>query len=168
MRLFFIVVLICLTVSPTLAAKSNRLIGVFKDWNAFAVGRGSSRVCYMGALPVKEEGKYKRRGPTYIWISHRPTEGAWNVIEVRAGYTYKPGSNVSVKIGSAKFSLFIKGTSAWARDAKTDANLVKAMRAGNRMVVTGRSSRGTLTKDTYSLQGFTAAHKKINKACKTK
>jgi hypothetical protein len=33
------------------------------------------------------------------------------------------------------------------------------------MVVRGRSKRGTKTKDTYSLKGFTAGMKIIDKAC---
>jgi hypothetical protein len=33
------------------------------------------------------------------------------------------------------------------------------------MIVKGTSSRGTLTTDTYSLSGFTAAFNAISKAC---
>jgi hypothetical protein len=36
------------------------------------------------------------------------------------------------------------------------------------MTVKGTSSRDTLTLDTYSLKGFTAAHNAANKACKVK
>jgi len=39
------------------------------------------------------------------------------------------------------------------------------MRAGLTMVVKGTSSRGTLTTDTYSLRGFTAAYDAMQKAC---
>ena len=45
------------------------------------------------------------------------------------------------------------------------AMIIKAMRAGNTLVVKGTSSRGTLTTDTYSLKGFTAVHNALNKAC---
>ena len=44
--------------------------------------------------------------------------------------------------------------------------MVEAMRRGATMIVEGISSRGTHTKDTYSLTGFTAAHNAINEACK--
>ena len=43
-----------------------------------------------------------------------------------------------------------------------------AMKGGKAMVVKGTSSRGTLTTDTYSLAGFTAAYAAIGKACKVK
>jgi hypothetical protein len=61
--------------------------------------------------------------------------------------------------------MFTDGSTAWSRDARGDAALVKAMRAGKSMIVTGVSGRGTATKDRYSLAGFTAAHKAINKSC---
>jgi hypothetical protein len=39
------------------------------------------------------------------------------------------------------------------------------MRAGSRLVAKGTSNRDTLTTDTYSLTGFSAAYNAINKAC---
>jgi len=71
-------------------------------------------------------------------------------------------------IDGQDFDLFTDGDSAWARDAETDRKLVQAMVRGNSMVVRGTSSRGTLTVDTYSLSGFTAARNAINKACKVR
>ena len=44
--------------------------------------------------------------------------------------------------------------------------LLAAMKRGNTMIVTGTSSRGTLTTDRYSLSGITAAIEAIGKACK--
>ena len=42
------------------------------------------------------------------------------------------------------------------------------MKGGLAMIVAGISSRGTLTTDTYSLNGFTAAYDAITKACGVK
>jgi len=39
------------------------------------------------------------------------------------------------------------------------------MKSGNKLVVSGTSSRGTKTEDIYSLFGFTASLKLIDKAC---
>ena len=46
-----------------------------------------------------------------------------------------------------------------------ESKIVSAMKAGTRLVVLGTSSRGTDTEDIYSLFGFTAALKLIDKAC---
>ncbi|MGZ8996253.1 MAG: invasion associated locus B family protein [Rhodospirillales bacterium] len=43
--------------------------------------------------------------------------------------------------------------------------MLDAMRAGRQMVVKGTSTRGTLTTDTYSLNGFSTALQSIDKAC---
>ena len=58
-----------------------------------------------------------------------------------------------------------EGERAWPRDPRDDNKLVRAMKGGLNMVVTGRSTRGTKTTDTYSLLGFTAAMNAIDKAC---
>ena len=47
-----------------------------------------------------------------------------------------------------------------------DRAIVAAMKAGRQMIVRGTSTRGTLTTDTYSLSGFSAALAAIDKACK--
>jgi hypothetical protein len=39
------------------------------------------------------------------------------------------------------------------------------MRKGDKMIVHGESSRGTQTKDTYSLKGFSQAYKAISAKC---
>ena len=72
--------------------------------------------------------------------------------------------NVTIK--KKKFQLFTDGDSAWVRKNKVEKALVKAMRSGVNMVVRGVSSRGTKTKDTYSLAGITSALKAIGKACR--
>ena len=75
---------------------------------------------------------------------------------------------MEVEIDGTKFEMFTNNDTAWSRDAQGDAALVKAMRAGQTMIVRGTSARGTLTADTYSLGGFTAGHEAINKACGVK
>lgn len=39
------------------------------------------------------------------------------------------------------------------------------MKRGERMIVTGTSAKGTDTKDTYSLAGFSSAYKAISAKC---
>jgi hypothetical protein len=114
--------------------------------------------------PKRSEGKYSRRDPTYVHVTHRTAAGTRDVVSITAGYTYRPESSVTVTIGDEKFTLFTKEGAAWTDDA-TDRKLVAAMRQGSRMTVQGVSSRGTETTDTYSLSGFSAAYDAISKAC---
>jgi len=153
--------------APVLAqdATSPSLLGKFDDWEALTFKEGQARVCYMGTRPKKSTGKYSKRGPVFFLVTHRPAESAVGVIEIRTGYAFKKNSEPNVTIGENTYRLFSDGASAFARDAKTDSNLIRSMIRGASMVVKGTSSRGTLTTDTYSLKGFTAAYKVISEAC---
>ena len=149
-------------------AQDSASIGNFGDWETYRESEGGKAVCYMGSQPKKAKGKYKKRGDTYILVTHRPAEKSLNVISIKAGYTYQSGSEVDVVIGETTFKMFTDAGHAFAYDSKTDGAIVKAMIRGARMIIKGTSSRGTQTTDTYSLKGFTAAYKAINKACEVK
>jgi hypothetical protein len=164
------VLVVCLALvagafTPSSAWAQRKTIGTFSDWTAFSDGTDAQRICYVGSVPQKAEGKYTRRGDTYTLISHRPGDRVFGEVSVEAGYTYKPDSEVLVNVDGKTFKLFTKGGNAWANDANADKALVAAMKAGRTMVIKGTSSRGTLTTDTYSLSGLTAAYNAIDKAC---
>jgi invasion protein IalB len=144
----------------------QRSLGSFQDWTAFADSVGGKQICYIGSLPKKQEGDYSRRDDTYILVTHRPSDKVFGEVSVEAGYTYKRGSEVSVSIDGKAYKLFTDGGNAWAYDVASDKAIVNGMRAGSKMIVKGTSTRGTLTTDTYSLSGFTAAFKAIDAECK--
>lgn len=152
-----------LVTSPSLAGKT-KLIGTFAGWDAAAGGTGKDRTCYISSLPGKSKGKYRKRGETSITIAHWPNRRRFNEITVVAGYRYKKKSEVAVLIGRTGFRLFTGGGRAWAY-AGDDAKLVRAMKTGASMIVSGVSGRGTRIVDTYSLKGITKALAAIAKAC---
>ncbi len=155
---------------PAAEAAEAEVIDNFQDWTAFAETEGgkNKKVCYMASAPQKAEGKYRKRDDPYVLVTRRPAEKGVGVFSVRAGYTYKKDSEVEVNIDGQRFTLFTDAGQAWARDTKTDRALVRAMKGGLTMIVAGISTRGTLTTDTYSLNGFTAAYDAITKACGVK
>ena len=156
--------LLLLPVTPGFAAVD--VIGVYQDWTAYQTGAGASQVCYMASKSTKDEGKYTKRGEIYTMVTHRPGAKSFNVVSIHTGYRYKEGSTAAVVIGGRKFAMFTHEETAWATDSADDKALVRTMRAGSKMIIRGRSWRGTATKDTYSLLGFTAAHRAINQTCK--
>lgn len=162
--------LILALAAPATAQNQNKgFIDTFGDWNAFSDTENGKPLCYMASLPEKSEGKYTQRGDTYIMITHRPSEKTVGEVSIRAGYTYKQGSETEARIDSNRpIKLFTDGGFSWARDVQTDRAMVAAMKAGGTLIVKGTSSRGTLTTDTYSLKGFTAAYNAISQACKVK
>ena len=146
-------------------AAEARSLGEFGNWQTWEMEEDGGKVCYMLSEPTKDQGAYKARGKIYAVITHRPAEGTKNVFSYNAGYDYKPKSEASLKVGDKVFGLFTQGDTAWAPDANTDNAISEALRKGASLVVTGTSSRGTATTDTFSLKGSGAAHDAISKAC---
>ena len=165
-RVLFWAVLFVIIFGLPVLAQNTKSIGSFGDWEAYKESDGSKPVCFIGSEPKKSQGKYKIRGESYVLVTHRPAEKSTHVISIKAGYTYKATSEVDLVIGTQTFKLFTDAGHAFAYDNKTDRAIVKAMIRGARMIIRGTSSRGTKTTDTYSLKGFSAAMKAINKACK--
>ena len=54
---------------------------------------------------------------------------------------------------------------AWSASDQEDAKIITAMKRGAEATVTGFSSRGTKTEDTFSLFGFTAAVEDAETRC---
>lgn len=148
------------------AAATPQILGEYGDWIAYYYRDNAGPVCYMASTPKKDEGKYSKRGDIFVVVTHRPNEKSYDVVNINAGYTYKKNTQVELKIGAKTFYLFTDGDKAWAMKDKDDKDIVAAMKRGSRMIVDGVSSRGTKTKDTYSLTGFTSAYKAISNKCK--
>ena len=155
-----------LVFSATVAkAGEPRLIGTYGDWLSYIFIENGNKVCYMVSKPTKEEGNYTRRGEVFALVTHRPSESTKDVFSYITGYTYKPGSEVDVKIGSDSYTLFTQDDTAWAMDSETDSKLAESIRKGRTMVVRGLSSRGTKTTDTFSLKGSSKAYDRITREC---
>ncbi|SEM67774.1 invasion associated locus B family protein [Nitrosomonas marina] len=165
-RLFFTTVMVLLVNAAGSAQASEPvLLGQHGDWTAYTFMENNGKVCYMVSQPKKDQGDYTKRGDIFALITHRPAEGSKNVFSYIAGYTYKAGSEVTVKANNQTFKLFTQDDSAWAPDQGTDNKLADAIRRGNTLIVEGVSSRGTQTIDTFGLKGSSAAYKSISDEC---
>lgn len=166
MRTLLAAIVVLGIAAPAQAAPKN--VGKFGDWSAFVDGSDKRKVCYAFSAPKKSDGKYKQRDPVFLLVSNRPGDKVSNEISVDAGYDYKKDSEAAVSIAGRSFKMFTKGRNAWNRDAQVDRAMVEAMKGGSELVIKGTSQRGTLTTDTYSLNGFSAALAAIMKACEVK
>ena len=152
----------------TTVTAADKSLGTFKVWSAMSFDEDDKIVCMMWSQPEKAEGDYKKRGEIFVFVTHRPGDREMNKVSFETGYKFKKSTEVRVTIDGQAYTLYTEGSSAWSYSGKDDSRMVKAMRAGVKMVMEGTSTRGTRTRDTYSLSGFTAAHNSINKACKPK
>lgn len=167
LRFLCIVCSLILASVSVVNAEQPKILGESGDWTAWAYNEGGNQICYMSSTPKKDEGKYSKRGDIYVIITHRPAEKSFDEVSFIAGYTFKSGAPMTIKIGNKIFkNTFTEGDKAWMVSNAEDKNLIAAMKRGDRMIVDGTSSRGTATKDTYSLKGFTSAYNTISAKCR--
>ncbi|QFT98116.1 hypothetical protein FIU85_12430 [Roseovarius sp. THAF8] len=107
-----------------------------------------------------------RRGDILLMTFFRPGAGVDGQITFTGGYPFAGGSTVNVNIGGTEFEMFTEGEWAWPASASDDAKIIAAMKRGADAVLTARSGRGTVTKDTFSLLGYTAALEEAENRCK--
>lgn len=143
-------------------------LGFADGWTAYAYSEKSGKVCYLAGEPKKSEPAGRKRKHPLAMITHRPGEKIANVVSFLEGYPLKEDSEVSLDVGGAKFDLFTKGDSAWARTPELDKSIVEAMAKGKQAIVKGTPPKGKATTDTYSLAGFAQALALIDKACDVK
>ncbi|MEM7046499.1 MAG: invasion associated locus B family protein [Pseudomonadota bacterium] len=123
-------------------------------------------VCYAITTPIEEKGNYTRRGNVRLFVTSRPTTGSFpRRITIVAGYTHLNGSVVQASIGNQEFTLQVRGEISHTRDQQGNDGMLEAMKRGTNMTVVGRSTRSTLTTDTYSLIGLTRTVAAIDRAC---
>lgn len=155
-----------LIVFPAVAfAQEAKLLENFKDWAAHISSGTSKKICFIVSQPKDSAPKGVKRGPIYFYISRYPSEKVANEISVKMGYPLKSGVPVEIKIGGSTFKLFTKAEGAFLEKRADENKLVAAMQGGAQMTIQGRSARGTLTTDKYSLNGISAALSRTTKEC---
>ncbi len=139
--------------------------------NLFALEKGSWNFikdddwCYIGSLPIKSDlSETKKRGENYI-IVYKIIGSDENIIQVEAGYQYNLDKDIIVKIDNTSFKFYSTEDSSETAWTNNDDKVIYAMKKGLELVLNGQSSRGTITNDTYTLKGFTAAINKLNENC---
>ena len=121
--------------------------------------------CYIGSLATETDlSPEKNRGEFYILV-YKNIGSSETVIQIEAGYDYEVGSDIIVNIDKGEYIFYTTDDlpgAAWTND---DNKVIFAMKKGLVLKVTGESSRGTITNDTYTLTGFTAAYNKLTDDC---
>lgn len=161
-------------VAMTTAAPAQEKVqaaGANRDWAVYEAGGGADRMCWVLSTPKRSVARRGgstvsvNRGEIYLTVAMFPATDTMNEVSTVIGYPFREGSSVEVRVGSDSFSMFTEGEKAWLADAATDQRMVAAMKAGVEATLTGVSSRGTTTIDTYSLIGFTAALDEAARLC---
>lgn len=168
MKALYTLFLLTLIAVSTPAWAGGQKLATHGDWTAYTMQDGHASVCFMASKPVATEGlsAKAKRGDVFAMIAHRSDDPSPFVFSFQAGYTYKVGSEATLKVDNQAFSLFTNEDTAWAKDAATDEKIADAIKKGSKMSLTGTSQRGTTTTDHISLKGTGAAFQTVSKACR--
>mgnify|MGYP001419682012 CR=1 FL=1 len=121
--------------------------------------------CYVGSLATETDlSPEKNRGEFYILV-YKNIGNPETVVQIEAGYDYKIEKDIIVNIDKGIYKFYTTEDIPSAAWTEKDNKVVFAMKKGLKLVVTGESSRGTITNDTYSLKGFTASYNKLIEDC---
>lgn len=151
------------------AQNSTNRVGAQTDWSIFV--ENDPTQCWVVSAPKEtvntREGRVVavQRGDIYMFVSFWPGSDQMGEVSFMGGYPFAEGSTVTLTIGESEFELFTDGETAWAASEEDDRQIATALKRGAEATVVGRSSRGTQTKDTFSLMGFTAAFDDAQKRC---
>lgn len=155
-----------LVATSQIANAAETDLGTHKDWRALKVTENGQTYCYMISSPKDTNPKGVRRGDINFFVTKVPASKATEV-NVQMGYPLADnarGDILKARIGSTNLRFTTKLQDGWA-ETKDVPTLIKSMKRGSSMQISGTSRRGTKTSDTYSLSGFTAAYNAISKAC---
>jgi hypothetical protein len=149
---------------------SENIVSEQGDWAVYE--DADPKECWAVAAPKEtvntKEGRVVTvtRSQMLLMTFYRPGAGVDAQVTFTGGYPFAPGSTVNLDVDGNEFELITQGEWAWPENKSADAKIVAAMKAGAKAIVTGRSSRGTVTKDTFSLSGYTAAVNDAQSRCK--
>ena len=148
-----------------LSSEEIKKIGKYKDWEVMAVTEASGKVCFAQSSPILQAPKSNKRDAK-LFIAFRPAEKIINEVSVTAGYEFNKNNSITAASGKNKFKFDIKEQGfAWIADTKIENRMIKRMKKGSRIMITGYNQKGSQTIDHYSLLGFTKAYNATKKAC---
>tara|TARA_Y100000992_G_scaffold39872_1_gene22332 strand:+ start:370 stop:882 length:513 start_codon:yes stop_codon:yes gene_type:complete len=162
-----IIFFICIFIfSATLvSAEELKKIGKFKDWETLVLDKDNELTCFAQTKPVLQSPKANKR-EARLFVSFRPNDKITDEISTTSGYEFNSQNSILAKSGKKKYKFDITQDGfAWISSNKVEKKMIKAMKKGSRIMVTGYNKSGSQTIDHYSLLGFTKAYNAAKKSC---
>lgn len=146
------------------------LSGTYRDWFVYRAGDGDGLTCFALSKPRNSDPGNLERGEIAFLVSSWPATDRQHEPSIVAGYPYSEDPRVQVEVGGDQFDFTLTRNDgdrggAWISETAVEPRLIASMKGGATMVVTGVTATGTLTRDTYSLAGITAALDHVESNC---
>ena len=162
----YLIILIFFTILHNQSiAEEVKKIGKFKDWETMVIKNDTQFVCFAQSKPVLQSPKKNSR-EARLFVSFRPNKKILDEISTTAGYEFNKNNLITAKSGKKKYKFDISQENfAWLADDKEEKKMIKTMKKGSRIMITGYNQEGSQTIDHYSLLGFTKAYGAAKKSC---
>ena len=164
-KIIFLSIIIPIISASNTLAEDLKKVGKFKDWEVMIMSDTSGKVCFAQSSPVLQAPKTNKRDAR-LFVTFRPSEKVSNEISTTSGYEFNKNNSVLATSGNNKFKFDIKQQGfAWMTSNKKEKIMVKVMKKGSRIMLSGYNEKVSQTIDHYSLLGFTKAYNTAKKAC---
>ena len=161
----FIILIVVSVFSLSANSQEVKKIGKFKDWETMVITEQTGKVCFAQSVPVLQAPKSNLR-EARMFVSFRPGEKISNEISITGGYEFNNKNSITAKSGKSKYKFDIAQEGfAWIADNKLENKMIKTMKRGSRIMITGYNQKGSQTIDHYSLLGFTKAYNAAKTSC---
>ncbi len=161
----FIIIIFVAIFTSQVNSEEVKKMGTHKDWETYVINSDTGKVCFAQSKPVLQAPKKSQRDAR-LFITFRPREKITNEISITAGYEFNTKNSITASSGKNKykFDLAQEGF-AWMTDNKLENKMIRIMKKGSRIMITGFNQKGSQTIDHYSLLGFTKAYNATKANC---
>ena len=154
-----------LFVGFNVTAEEVKKVGKFKDWETMVLVKDTGVVCFAQSKPVLQAPKTNKRDAR-LFVTFRPNEKIKDEVSITPGYEFNKQNSITAKSGKNKYNFDITQQNfAWITDNKIEKKMIRTMKKGSRIMISGYNSSGSQTIDHYSLLGFTKAYNEAKKSC---
>ena len=161
----FIILILISLFAINANSQEVKKVGKFKDWETMVITEQTGKVCFAQSAPVLQAPKSNLR-EARMFVSFRPGEKVSNEISITSGYKFNNKNSITATSGKSKYKFDIAQEGfAWIADNKLENKMIKTMKKGSRIMITGYNQKGSQTIDHYSLLGFTKAYNAAKTSC---
>ena len=165
-KIVFVSIIFTLSLGSQSPSQEIKKIGKFKDWETMTLNEAGEKVCFAQTKPILQAPKSNKR-EAKLFVTFRPNEKITDEISVTPGYEFNNKNSVVATSGNNKFKFDIMQQGfAWIADNKIEVKMIRQMKRGSRIMITGYNQKGSQTIDHYSLLGFTKAYEAAKTTCR--
>tara|TARA_Y100000590_G_scaffold115277_1_gene131559 strand:- start:771 stop:1283 length:513 start_codon:yes stop_codon:yes gene_type:complete len=154
-----------LILNTSVYSQEVKKIGKYKDWETIVFIDSENKVCFAQTIPILQAPKKNQRDAR-LFVSFRPNDKISDEVSITSGYEYNNQNSITARSGKSKYKFdLVQENFAWISESKVEKKLIKTLKKGSRIMVTGYNKSGSQTIDHYSLLGFTKAYNSAKKNC---